>query len=356
MPLTYRLMLLVMLLVLAVNVVVYLALLGLVGWLGARLLALDVSDSSDPLRALAVRGLVLVLIGAVLFVLLRPLWVFLRRGRMPAVVVSSRDEPDLYAFVMTIAGLVGSPLPERIMVINDVNAAAGLESFFQGRLTLYLGLPLGALTCRQLAGVVAHELGHFSQRSGMRLTWVVRRLETLWPTLIADLDRSRQTGRPSLIVDTIIYRIPRVLFVTIHGLTRPLARAMDRQLERHADLYEARVAGSQAFMGTAVRLAELKYAARETWSAVRAGQRTPQVARAVIQAHAAQTEAFRRAVVAEVSAGVTRWQDTHPSDIDRITYTAAEQAPGVYRCEAPARVLFRDFARLDQLATSLVLR
>lgn len=40
---------------------------------------------------------------------------------------------------------------------------------------LTIGLPLVAgLSLQQLAGVLAHEFGHFSQGAGMRLTYIVR--------------------------------------------------------------------------------------------------------------------------------------------------------------------------------------
>ena len=83
--------------------------------------------------------------------------------------LSRLDEPALFAFVDRLADKVGCPRPDIIRLNLDVNASAYYEtSFFGSRrrpFTLTLGLPLvGGLTLTQLAGVIAHELGHFGQR------------------------------------------------------------------------------------------------------------------------------------------------------------------------------------------------
>jgi Zn-dependent protease with chaperone function len=88
-------------------------------------------------------------------------------------------EPVLFAFVTRLARAVSAPEPTRIEVDYQVNASAGfgsgLAGLFGRELTLRIGLPLVAgLTVEQFAGVLAHELGHFSQGTGMRLTYLVR--------------------------------------------------------------------------------------------------------------------------------------------------------------------------------------
>ena len=100
-----------------------------------------------------------------------------RNGR--AHLLSRADEPVLFEFVNHLCGIVGAPQPTQIDVTNDVNAAASFESGLLTvvalRLKLTIGLPLVAgMTLRQFTGVLAHEFGHFSQGTGMRLTYVIR--------------------------------------------------------------------------------------------------------------------------------------------------------------------------------------
>lgn len=85
--------------------------------------------------------------------------------------------PLLFAFVEHIRRSVNAPSPREIRVDCGVNASAGLRgglaSLGQKDLVLTIGLPLiGGLSLRQLAGVLAHELGHFAQGSGMALRLV----------------------------------------------------------------------------------------------------------------------------------------------------------------------------------------
>ena len=68
-------------------------------------------------------------------------------------------------------------------------------------MTLTIGLPLVAgLSMRQFAGVLAHEFGHFSQGAGMRLTYVIRRVNGWFFRVVYERDRGtwrwrRRQGR-----------------------------------------------------------------------------------------------------------------------------------------------------------------
>src|SRR5207237_5640592 len=84
----------------------------------------------------------------------------------------------LYAFIENICDIVGAPSPKRIDLDCQLNAAAGFRrgffSMFGHDRVLVLGVPLVAnLTARELAGVIAHEFGHFTQGAGMRLNYVI---------------------------------------------------------------------------------------------------------------------------------------------------------------------------------------
>ncbi|MFO0745047.1 MAG: M48 family metallopeptidase [Myxococcota bacterium] len=340
-PAGYRLGLMLVLLLLLANVAVYLGLIAVVSWFMVHGVG-ALQDGYLSGRGTVYMGLALMGGVVLLYFLLRPLPLIFRRRPSPGIPVVRSAEPDIYAFVTTIAGLVDAPMPERIMVDCNVNASASLASFFGGRLVLRLGLPLaGGLDCRQLAGIVAHELGHFAQGAGMRTTWLVRRVEYALELAILDLDRiARSNSRAwPLRVGLLLPRF--VLGLSVRG-----SRAMLRHMERDADRYEARVAGSETFAKTAVRLAELDQA-QASLGPVRSGD----VVARTLAAWRELTPAERQHARRRVQSGETRWQDTHPSDAERIALAKGEQAPGVYRCEAPATVLFRDFGRLCKAAT-----
>ncbi len=54
---------------------------------------------------------------------------------------------------------------------------------------LMIGLPLIlAFNTRQIAGVIAHEIGHFTQKSGLKLTYFVRSVEYWFTAAIEQED------------------------------------------------------------------------------------------------------------------------------------------------------------------------
>src|SRR5262249_38928970 len=107
-------------------------------------------------------------------------------------------EPVLFAFVTRIARAVHAPEPKRIRVDCDVNASAsfgsGLHGLFGRDLVLTIGLPLaGGLRVRQLAGVLAHGPGPFSQGAGMGFSYLIRSVNGWFVRVVYERDAWAQT-------------------------------------------------------------------------------------------------------------------------------------------------------------------
>ena len=141
-------------------------------------------EDSDALRIASAAGLSAMffqdLFGLVtlLFFMAKPLWPG-RGDRDSRPSLSRLKEPTIFALVEEICRALGAPVPTEIVVDCDANAAAsfrgGAAGMMRGELVLMIGLPLVAgLSAQEFAGVLAHEFGHFTQRAGMRLTWIVR--------------------------------------------------------------------------------------------------------------------------------------------------------------------------------------
>ena len=89
--------------------------------------------------------------------------------------VESGPASAIYQFIAHLSDLLRISIPKRIYLSCDLNAGAGFErgwlSLLRNDVSLTLGLPLVAgLNTRQLAAVVAHELGHGTQALAMRLS------------------------------------------------------------------------------------------------------------------------------------------------------------------------------------------
>ncbi len=281
------------------------------------------------------------------------------------------DEPLLFAFVYKICELVGAPKPVEIRVDSQVNASAsfrrGFLSLFGNDLVLTLGLPLVAgLRTDQLAGVIAHEFGHFAQGAGMRLSYVVRRVNFWFARVVYQRDEwDVRLDRWSQELD---FRLAVVLWLAKLGVwvSRKILWALMtaghgissfllRQMEFDADAYEAQLVGSKTFGETSVEIELLGLASQR---AIQDLSQTIQDDR-LVDDHAGLV-AWRRSTLsadapqnirAALEDAETSAFDTHPATRDRIAAAEAANRDGVFHQTSPATVLFRDFDELSRSVT-----
>src|SRR5690606_26873812 len=92
--------------------------------------------------------------------------------------VTATSEPQLFTFLFRLADETGAPRPHRVFLSPRVNACVFydlslLNFFFPSKKNLEIGLPLvNALTVSEIKAVLAHEFGHFAQRSMALGNWV----------------------------------------------------------------------------------------------------------------------------------------------------------------------------------------
>jgi len=311
-----------------------------------------------------VMGIVLV------FFLLKPL-VARRVDREHPITLDPSQEPMLFSFIEELCAALGAPMPREIEVSCAANAAAGfrrgLRSFFGADLTLHIGLSLVAgLTLQQFAGVLAHELGHFSEGAGMRLVYIIDKLNTR--LFLAAYGRDEWDARLYIASQTRNYRVPAYLLRGLVWLTRRIIVVLAhvgqvvscyamRQREYHADAFEATVYGSAHFRETTLALARLDYAAGLTLGQLRSSWRDRRLVDN-LPAFVAQTAAKlnRQAIDAlteKHAQGKTRLFDTHPCDADRILAAERLNAPGILKANGPAMALMSNFT---MAANGLTLR
>lgn len=321
-------------------------------------------------------GLILVYVGPIIagliliFFMVKPF--FARRAVPPLTIPLERErEPLLFEFVERICGLVGAPPPARIEVNCDVNASAsfrrGFGSLFGNDLVLTIGLPLVAgLNMRQFAGVLAHEFGHFAQGAAMRLTYIIRRVNAWFARVVYERDqwdlKLEQTAKSiDLRVGVLlhgargaVWLTRKILWALMH-LGHAISCFMLRQMEFDADSYECKLAGSDTFAETTMRIQTLAVASQhafgdlsESW---RSGRLPDNFAAFVQHKAAAFPTELRGKIQEEFEKRKTRAFDTHPADRDRVKAAQAMKAPGVFRLEDAATNLFADFSKLSQAVT-----
>ncbi|MBL9124842.1 MAG: M48 family metalloprotease [Planctomycetaceae bacterium] len=307
------------------------------------------------------------LAGGILIVfMLKPL-LAARPKSQEAQVLDPAEEPLLFEFVARLCDKIGSVRPVQIRIDAMVNASASFRQGWLGllgnQLVLTIGAPLAAgLNLRQFTGVLAHEFGHFAQGTGMRLTYVIRSVNAWFARVVYERDawdeRLVQWGQhmPLRELQVIlwvsrffVWLTRRILWVLMY-LGHAISCFMLRQMEFNADLYEARMVGSDTFQATAERLQLLNlgwhasiYDLQRLW----ADEQLPDDVCQLLLLNVTQfTPDVADTLRAELASQKTGWFDTHPCDADRIKSACRDQAPGLFQVEGWTARLFQDFSSL----------
>jgi Zn-dependent protease with chaperone function len=266
----YRLRVVFVLCLLAIFVLVYLALMAgslvLLGWaIWPPEQVLDAAAESTG-RFVFVT-LVRLSVGGVAVMLFAFLLKGLLRREAPDeeryVEVGEAEQPELFRFLRALCAEVGTPLPEAVLVSDEVNAAvlvretSGLNLIVPPRRALLLGLGLvQQLNLVEFKAVLAHELGHFAQRS-LSLTSYVWLADRVIHNMVFVEDRWDQLMIRGFDTPWVsAFAVP--LYMIVEGLRWVLKRfykafalahlALRRQMEFNADLMAVRLTGSDALV------------------------------------------------------------------------------------------------------------
>ena len=308
------------------------------------------------------------------FFMIKPL--FARRApRAQPLALNPAVEKTLFGLIARICTLVGAPLPNRIDLDCQLNASAGLRrgllSLFSDDLVLTIGLPLVAgLNVGQLAGVLAHEFGHFTQGAGMRLSYIIRNINAwfarvvyerdAWDVMLEEWAIGAHDWRLSLIVSAARFavfcsrQVLKLLMLTGHGVSCFLLR----QMEYDADSYEIKLAGSATFESVLVRFHILGEALNRSYKSIRTSwnlnRRLPDDLPAYLVKQDQELPVETREQIENVlGLAKTGIFDTHPCDADRIRCARQMNEPGIFNSDLPAAALFSNFQILATQVTQL---
>ena len=113
-------------------------------------------------------------------------WLIQPDGRLDDSLIEVTRNDKLRRMVGDLCDGLNAPMPQKIVLSDELNAAAhqsaGLLSLIGVRRTLILGIPLlRVLSVDELRAVVAHELGHLSRQHGRLGHWIYR-VRAKWET------------------------------------------------------------------------------------------------------------------------------------------------------------------------------
>jgi Zn-dependent protease with chaperone function len=183
--------------------------------------------------------------------------------------LTREQQPRLFDFLYELADAAGAPRPHKVFLSERVNAAVfyDLSLFnliFPSKKNLEIGLALvNVLNLGELRAVLAHEFGHFAQRSMAVGRWVyvaqqitgdlVSRRDKIDSFLngLANVDIRVRLG--VLVLQLIVWSI-RSLVESAFRVVVVMQRALSREMEMQADLVAVSLTGSDALIHALHRL------------------------------------------------------------------------------------------------------
>lgn len=178
--------------------------------------------------------------------------------RSHLVEISELDEPKLFSFIQEIVNEVNTDFPKRVYLSSDVNACVFYDSNFWSmifpiRKNLQIGLGLVNTTSEQeFKAILAHEFGHFSQRS-MKVGSYVYNVNQVIFNLLYDNESfdsmiqkwANISGYFSIFVSIAVKIIQGIQWILrkMYEFVNISYMALSREMEFHADEIAANVAG-----------------------------------------------------------------------------------------------------------------
>jgi len=219
-----------------------------------------------------IAGLGLIGLGIMVFVfLVKFLFAVTRYDRSGIIEVSEEEQPKLFAFIRQLTKDTQTPFPKRIFISPEVNACVFYDSSFWSmflpiKKNLQIGLGLvNSLNISEFKAVMAHEFGHFSQRS-MKLGSFVYNVNRIIHNMLFEntsyanfLSRWGSISNVLAIFANITVHIAQgiqYILRQMYGLINKGYMRLSREMEFHADAVAASVSGGNNLI-SALRRVEI---------------------------------------------------------------------------------------------------
>lgn len=193
----------------------------------------------------------------------KSLFIFRKRQEIPYREIKAADEPELIAFIHSVAEEVGAPKPHKIYLSDRVNACVFYDLSFVNLLipskkNLEIGMGLvNVMNITEFKAILAHEFGHFAQRSMLlgRYVYVAQQVATQIIYKRDALDKSLgvlssidiRIAWIGWILSIGVWAI-RSLIEVLFGIVVVSERALSREMEFQADRVAVSATGSDALI------------------------------------------------------------------------------------------------------------
>ncbi|MFP9099332.1 M48 family metallopeptidase [Flavobacterium sp. RHBU_24] len=183
--------------------------------------------------------------------------------------ITRNEEPGIFALIDSVVEQAGTDFPKKVYISHEVNASVFYDSgfwsmFLPVRKNLHIGLGLmNTVTVDELKGIIAHEFGHFSQRS-MKVGSYVYNVNYIihnmlyqnegYTNIVSKLANIHAAmSLPIIAGMRIVYGIQLTL-QQVYKVVNISYMALSREMEFHADEVAANIAGPQTLITSLVRM------------------------------------------------------------------------------------------------------
>ena len=189
--------------------------------------------------------------------------------------ITQEQEPRLFEIISDVVGEVKAGFPKKVYLSDDVNAGVFFDSNFWSmfisvpkNLNIGLGL-MNSVTIQEFKGILAHEFGHFSQKS-MKIGSYVYNVHKIIYNILYDNGSFENLMQRWEQVNVIFSFFVRGAAIVIRGIQWVLVKAygflnlkymaLSREMEFDADRIAADVVGSMSISEALLRTDMTKYA------------------------------------------------------------------------------------------------
>lgn len=183
--------------------------------------------------------------------------------------IKKADEPKLFLLIEEIVKEVGTSFPKKVYVSADVNASVFYDSsfwsmFFPVKKNLQIGMGLvNTISTQELKAILAHEFGHFSQRTMKVGSYVYNVNQVIFNMLYDNqsYDKIVQSWSSIHIVISLFVLLAvkiiqgiQWLLKLLYGIINKTYMALSREMEFHADEIASHVTGYEPLKSSLLRM------------------------------------------------------------------------------------------------------
>lgn len=355
-------------------VVVYAAISSVLIWVVMKCWPDSYFVASGDFSIVKLGSTISVIISSIVFLfMVKPLVRFFKRYER--IEVTREEEPLLYDFIDFLCDKINAPRPKKIQLTCEANAAASLEkgifSLFSKDMVMTIGIPfIEGMNMRELTGILSHEIGHFAQNAGMKITYTVRVLYYWFALIVFDRDaidetmfNLRKNNRFSIIRGLfstfyLFVLIPKMILWVFIMLAHFLGNFMLRQMEYDADRYKTQAGGSKQFKKTAYKVLQMGYAEEKSFGGLNLALETKRVVDDfpgyISASYVSLTKDEHKEIKNYLEFGRGSIGDTHPPMKKRIKAALKNNCEGIFTLETPASRLFHNLKKIKKDITEKV--